>query len=219
MNTAERREALREALIAAAGRAIAAHGLAGLKARDLASEVGCALGAIYNVFGDLDDLVLAVNAQTLAALEQKLADGAETQPGPLSDEAEAASQRAIDQFVRMALAYIEFAAEHRLRWRAVFEHRMRERKPVPDWYLAGQMRLFAFVERPLQALLPEMPPRETAMLARTLFSAVHGIVTLGLEEKLDAIPLPTLKAQTRLVVTAMGQGLLAEQISSEQDGA
>ena len=104
-----------------------------------------------------------------------------------------------------------------MRWRAVFEHRMRERKPVPDWYLAGQMRLFAFVERPLQALLPEMPPRETAMLARTLFSAVHGIVTLGLEEKLDAIPLPTLKAQTRLVVTRDGAGSLsgrAQQISS-----
>ena len=52
---AERRKALREDLINIAEATIAREGLSGLKARDLATEAGCALGAIYNVFGDLND--------------------------------------------------------------------------------------------------------------------------------------------------------------------
>ena len=54
--TAERRQRLKNALISAAERTMATHGLRGLKARALAYKVGCAVGAIYNVVTDLDDL-------------------------------------------------------------------------------------------------------------------------------------------------------------------
>jgi hypothetical protein len=47
------------------------------------------------------------------------------------------------------------------------------------------------------------------MLARSLFSAVHGIVTLGLEEKLGALSLEELRNQTTLIVSAIVTGLLA----------
>src|SRR5258708_13619492 len=70
---AERRQRLRDALISAAEWTIETHGLSGLKARALAFQVGCAVGAIYNVVTDLDDLIIAVNSRTLAALERDLA--------------------------------------------------------------------------------------------------------------------------------------------------
>ena len=41
-----------------------------MKARPLAEAAGCALGAIYTVFPDLDALILAVSARTLARLER-----------------------------------------------------------------------------------------------------------------------------------------------------
>jgi AcrR family transcriptional regulator len=50
-----------------------------LRARDVAQNVGCALGAIYNVFADLDALVLAVKERTLDMLEAEIA----RQPPPL----------------------------------------------------------------------------------------------------------------------------------------
>ena len=71
--TAERRQQLKNALISAAERTIENHGLGGLKARALAYRVGCAVGAIYNVVTDLDDLVFEVNSRTLTALERHLA--------------------------------------------------------------------------------------------------------------------------------------------------
>src|SRR3954454_25251440 len=100
--TAERRATLRAALVAAAERAIMQQGLAGLRARALAEEVGCAVGAIYNVVKDLDELVLLVNAKTLAALKNAL------------DKATARTKQtdgvdgAIERLVQMALAYLDF---------------------------------------------------------------------------------------------------------------
>jgi AcrR family transcriptional regulator len=73
MRTNERRQHLRAALVEAAERVIAERGLPHLKARDLASAVGCAVGAIYNVFPDLDGLILEVNLRTLVLFEAYIA--------------------------------------------------------------------------------------------------------------------------------------------------
>ena len=133
---------LREQLIDAAERTIAGKGLAALKARDLAREVGCAVGTIYNVFPHLDELVLCVGLRTLASLEATL--GAGRPPGR-----HRSPEEPIEDLVQLALAYLEFAATHTMRWRALFEHRMSEARALPEWFLKQQHRLFAQVERPL----------------------------------------------------------------------
>ena len=68
----ERRTKLREALIEAAERSLAAGGLPGLKTRDLAREIGCANGAVYNLVADMDELILLVGSRTLARLDAAL---------------------------------------------------------------------------------------------------------------------------------------------------
>jgi AcrR family transcriptional regulator len=206
MNAADRKQTLKTALTDAAERAVIAQGLAGLKARSLAAEAGCAVGAIYNVVDDLDDLALAVHARTLAAIEKALTVAA----GAELDRTVAGPERAVERFIHMAHAYLDFAAANTVRWRALFEHRRPVGKPMPDWYHGEQTRLFGYIEQPLRDLRPDMPPEQLALLARSLFSAVHGIITLGLEEKLSAVPLGTLRTQTALVVSAIGKGLFAD---------
>jgi AcrR family transcriptional regulator len=198
MNTAARREQLRDALIDAAARAIAADGLAGLKARALAEEVGCAVGAIYNVVADLDELVLLANTRTLAGLEAALAKAARPGRGV---------KWAVEQLTALALAYLEFATAHRLQWRSLFDHRIPRGEETPEWYRRDQERLFAYVERPIAELAPNAAASDHSLLARSLFSAVHGLVALGLEEKLQFVPLPVLRQQITIVVEAIGRGL------------
>src|SRR5918911_5527284 len=65
----ERRRRLRDTLIIAAEDVIRKQGLSGLRARELAKIAGCAVGAIYNVFPDMDGLVLAINAGTLDRID------------------------------------------------------------------------------------------------------------------------------------------------------
>jgi hypothetical protein len=80
---------------------------------------------------------------------------------------------------------------------------------VPAWYREQQQHLFAYVEELLLELQADESRVRRSLLARSLFSAVHGLVVLGLEEKLQTIPLPVLREQVRFVVTAIGRGMVA----------
>lgn len=190
-----RQRALREALLAAAERAIAEAGLSGLKAREVAREAGCALGAVYTAFADLDALVLAVNARTLDALEAHFRASSRPEADPVA------------QVVALAEAYLDYAARHRQRWAALFRHRMAEGRDPPAWYSAKQAELFRHAEGAVAALRPGLQGAELAGLARSAFSAVHGVVSLGLDQKLAPMPEEMLRRELRLIAEAMARGL------------
>ena len=192
----ERREKLRSDLILAAEHMIADRGLAGLKTRDLAREIGCANGAVYNLVEDMDELILRVGSRTLGRLDTTLT--AAESDGPASPR---------ETLVRIAVAYCDFAAENLGLWRALFEHRMAPGKPVPEWAVSEQMDLFRHIYRPLAALFPKRTPLELGVTARSLFSAVHGMVLLGLEQKLIAVPIDELRKEIATIVRAMVDGL------------
>lgn len=201
VTTAERRDRQRAQLVAAAERAIAERGLAGLKARELAQEIGCALGALYNLVQDMDELVLRVGSHTLARLDAALSAAAPQAP---SSPGEAA-----DALVAVALVYCAFARDNLQLWRVLFEHRMAEGSSVPDWAVAEQMTLFRHILGPLGVLVPDRSEAERLLLSRTLFSAVHGVVAIGLEEKLVAVPRAELDRQIESLVRLVCSGLAA----------
>ncbi|TAI63696.1 TetR/AcrR family transcriptional regulator [Bradyrhizobium sp. Leo170] len=198
----ERRAKNRERLIEAAERSIAAGGLAGLKTRDLASEIGIANGAVYNLVEDVDELILRIGSRTLARLDAALT--AAERDGPADP---------IDTLVRIAVGYCDFAADNLELWRALFEHRMAPGKPVPDWAISEQMDLFRHIYHPLAALFPARSPQDLSVTARSLFSAVHGMVALGLEQKLIAVPIEALRSEVASIVRAMVEGLMAKASS------
>lgn len=208
MRSDERRERLRTALIDAAEAAIADNGLSALKARDLAKEAGCAVGAIYTAFPDLDALILMVNLRTLALFERAIT-AVPIAPAPEGAATPAERDAAVETLIRLAVAYLHFAAGNRPRWRALFQHRVTTHA-LPDWYLVEQVRLFRYIEAPLRVLRPDLRDRERALLARSLFSATHGLVSLGLDEKLMVLSEPVLRGQIEIVVGALGRGLVGE---------
>ena len=192
----ERREKQRESLIQAAQKSISAGGLAALKTRELASEIGVANGAVYNLVADVDELILKVGSRTLARLDAALT-AAESAGSPSPAET----------LVRIAVAYCDFASENLELWRALFEHRMTPGKPIPEWAVSEQMNLFRHIYAPLATLFPRRSPEELGVTARSLFSAVHGMVLLGLEQKLIAVPIEALRREIAAIVKAMVEGL------------
>lgn len=196
--TAARRDRQREQLIEAAERAIAGKGLAGLKARELAQEIGCSLGAIYNLVADMDELVLRVGSRTLARLDATLS---------AASPAVSFREQATEALVAVALAYCTFARDNLQLWRVLFEHRMAEGSTVPDWAVAEQMTMFRHILGPLGMLVPDRREEDRNLLGRTLFSAVHGVVAIGLEEKLIAVPRRELDRQIEGLVRLACRGL------------
>ena len=195
MDTAARREQLKEALVDAA---VARHrrrsGLAELKARALADEAGCAVGAIYNVVADLDELVLLANTRTLAALEQALAGRHGAGPRHRTGRSSSSS--------RLALAYLEFAAGPPPPMAGAVRASRWPRGDGTRRSGTGAIRsaCSAMSSARLRSCSPTRAGRAAQLLARSLFSAVHGLVALGLEEKLQFIPLAALREQVTTIV-------------------
>jgi AcrR family transcriptional regulator len=191
--TDERRHAQRGALLDAAERIVARDGYAALKARDLAAAVGVSLGGVYNLVEDLDDLMLLVSARTLSRLGAALAVQTSDEP--------------IERLVEIALTYCRFARDNQLLWRSMFEHRLPPGKDLPDWHAETQLGMFAPLAEPLRKLAPDCNDEERALLARTWFSAVHGVVLLGLADMLVAVPFAAIEAQIEQMVRTLCAGL------------
>ena len=166
-DTSEDKPDRREALVEAAERRIAAHGYGALRARDIAADAGCALGAIYLAFADLDAVIETVRERTLARLEEMATRAARP------DQDETAALKAL------ARLYFGFARDNPNLWRALFEHRSK-RDVSADKRLAP---IFALIEMRLAALRPALRAWERKLFAHALFGAVHGIVALGLDEE------------------------------------
>ena len=195
--TVSRHEKLQNALVEAAERVIGTQGLGALRTRSLAEEVGCAVGAIYTIFPDLDGIILAVNSRTLVQIDALLG-----QTGDLPDP--------VAYLVWLASNYLDYAATNRLRWLALFQHVMTAGRSKPDWFARQQDAAFSHIEAPLSRLCPALPAPDRALLARSLFASVHGMVALGLDEKLVPMPLPVLHQQIATIVTATARGLIAD---------
>jgi AcrR family transcriptional regulator len=172
---------------------IAAKGLRSLKIRDLSAAADCSIGSIYNEFGDFDGVILTVSRETVQALDARLAAVPEHDP--------------IAQLHGLASGYLGFAIEHANLLRALFEHRMEEDRPFPEDLLAMVMKTFALMYEPMLRLLPDHDPVEVALLARMMFSAVHGIISLGLEERMIAVPPQSLHRHVAQFVTTHLIGL------------
>jgi len=172
-----RRRKLRDALIGAAERTIAAEGLRGMKARELAFKVGCAVGAIYNVFTDLDDLIFAVNALTLEQLEKTLTVASRDSADPQAD--------AIKTLVHLGLAYTDYAASHTQRWRALFDHRLPEGRDIPTWYRANLHRLFDYIEQPLRKLAAVVQLADYASVFLGIASGIDPLAIAAIDDLKD----------------------------------
>lgn len=191
----EKRAALKDRLIDVAEAQIAAHGLAGLKAREVTQAAGCALGALYNVVSDLDMLVLHVNSRTLARLGAALR--ASTPPPPATDE---------DILLALAATYVDFALDNVRLWSALFEHRLPEGTEAPDWHRRDHHVLIAQITEPLSHLRPDLSDQALALRARTTFAAVHGVVHLSMQGRFVGVPRDALKSEVLALVRAMTRG-------------
>lgn len=196
---AGKREAVREdltrRLLEAATRRVERHGLAGLRARDITADADCGLGTIYKCYRDLDDLVIHVNSATLKRLGAALERVAQSPQEP--------SRR----LVALAMAYLNFALTNQNAWAALFQHKLPEGLTPPQWHLDEHEALIAFIVAPLSEIDPDLSARALNRRARTLFAAVHGIVSVSLNDWFVAVERKALGSEIETIVLALAAGL------------
>ena len=196
MSKASQRKAqLHIDLIDAAEKRIAEHGITQLRARDLARDVGCSLGSIYNVFDDLHALIVHANARTLMAIDEVMAAAAANDDdGP----------RAV--MINLAWTYFDFATNYNKPWRGLFDHVFPKNYDLPEWMYEGQLKLLNHIEKPLAELWPNATTEEISLISRTLFSAVRGVVELSLDDRTVGLPPESVRNQLEILITSFLDG-------------
>jgi AcrR family transcriptional regulator len=167
-------EELRELIIQAATEIVEQHGLEGLSAREIAKRIGYSPGTLYNVFENLDDLLLTIEARLLDRLAERLA---KTDPSGTPQQ----------RLRRLAGAYFAFTQERPKLWNLLIEHRIPAGREVPVWYQTKLESLLAPLEEALAPLLEERDAGAQKRAARTLWASLHGMTSLTTANKLSPL--------------------------------
>jgi len=194
-------EELRELIIDAATDVIERTGLAGLSAREIARRIGYSAGTLYNVFADIDDLVLTIEQRLLEKLALRLNEVPKTTD---------ATQHLCD----LAAAYLAFTQERPRLWNLLFEHHMPHDWKVPPNFQARMDALLGIVEQGLVPITANADPARTQRAARVLWASVHGITSLGTADKLTNVTAENAALLVDDAVRTYVRGLQAEMASA-----
>lgn len=185
---------LREHILTAATDLIASSGLKGLSAREIARRIGYSAGTIYNVFENLDDLILTIEGRMLDELAAKL-DG-------LPDDSDPR-----ERVLRFAETYIAYTHANPRLWNLLFEHHLPADRHVPSEYQMKLEGLLKRIEAALAPLLQHADEAEVRRRARVLWAGVHGITSLSTADKLSSITSDSAAPLVRDLVETYLEGL------------
>ncbi len=168
---------LRKQVFESALRIVEIQGVEALNARKLAEESSCALGSIYNAFGNLDDLRFHINATILSRLYEQLSQTAErgiSREVPL-----------LALFKELGISYVQFAKENPSLWKTLFEY-IPSVSSLPDWYTKrARSGIYQLCERLSAAY--GISEETAKRLVGFFWSSMHGISAIILNKKMEMV--------------------------------
>ncbi|WP_129141713.1 TetR/AcrR family transcriptional regulator [Modicisalibacter coralii] len=141
-----------------------------LSLRALAREIGCAPSTLLKLYGSFNNLLQYVNIETLERLGGAVEGMAEAAPEP--------------RLKALATAYWQFAHKEPYRWQLLFDYPLAQEGELDQRQHSMIEGLFTRVEATLKEYQPRLDDLAARRMARTLWGSVHGLVQLGLSERL-----------------------------------
>ncbi|EKO3384136.1 TetR/AcrR family transcriptional regulator [Vibrio fluvialis] len=152
---------------------LGSHSYHELSLRKIATMIGYVPSTLVNVFGNYNLLLLHVVAQTL---------------DELSSEAKAVVSQCKDPeqaLYQLAYCYHDFAQKNPYRWQLIFEHNMNG-EVLPEWQAERIDTMTSMLEGLLKVIAPQRSDSEILRTSRVLWSGVHGITLLSVDDKFFA---------------------------------
>ncbi len=201
------REQLYEMAISAARQIVEEDGFRALTARNVADAIGYSPGTLYNVFTNLDDLILHLNGSTMDSLFE-VASCLESSSDPYED---------LDQLLE---TYLQFLDDHPNLWQSITEFSLPDGMEVPEWYARKVSKILGVVE---SAVAPAYGSNveigssgeSPAMAARVLWAGLHGICSLSDAGKLDVLGVASARSMANILATNFVAGVEARRTRKE----
>jgi AcrR family transcriptional regulator len=193
---------LRELILKATTELIETDGLSGLSARVIARKIQYSPGTLYNVFQNLDDLILTIEGRLLDGLGDAL------RQVPASDSP--------SQHLKMlAGSYLKYTHQNPKLWNLLFEHHIQSDMEIPDWYDAKLTCLMAMVEADVRRICPNSSDDEINRSSRVLWAGVQGITSLSTADKLSLVTTETAGPLVDDLIDTYIKGLTAKADSAK----
>ncbi len=188
------RAEIREMAIQAATNVLEDEGGENLTARRIAKAIGYAPGTLYNVFADLDELLLYVNVRALEELRVALAEARQR----AADETDATT---VGTVMALARTQLDFMRRRPAIWWQLFHVRWPTDRPLPNWYISKVSETMAELEN---ALLPQFRVDKVfrRRLARTLWAGFFGICEVAALRELMIVPPDDIEDMAQFMVEA-----------------
>jgi AcrR family transcriptional regulator len=163
-------EELRQLILDASQTIVERSGITGLSAREIARAIGYSPGTLYNIFENLDDVLLTLQVQLMGRTVEHL------KRVPLGDDGEKNLQD-------LAQAFVDFALVNRRMWNLYLAHNLPAGKTVPTPFHDYASTLAEIVRGALAQIAPNLTREELDTSARAFLAGVNGITALAATEK------------------------------------
>lgn len=186
---------LRELFIDSTTGLISENGLSAVSARTIARKIGYTAGSLYNVFQDLDDLLLLTEGRQLDRMHAELTTFV--------------SGKAGEERLRACVSqYLHFCTENSRLWNLVVVHQTSPNKASPPWYTEKLNALVDVFDDALVFAVAD--PAQRRVHAQTLWAMVHGISALLISGKAPNIAAGDTEAILDNIVSVFLRGLRNE---------
>jgi AcrR family transcriptional regulator len=163
-------EELRQLILDASQTIVERNGITGLSAREIARMIGYSPGTLYNIFENLDDVLLTLQVQLMGRTVEHLKRVPIGQDGEKNIEA-------------LAHAYVDFALVNRRMWNLFLAHSLPSGTSVPALFHDYTNSLVDIVRSALSPLAPNAPRESLDATARALWAGLNGITAIAATEK------------------------------------
>ncbi len=144
-----------------------------LSLRKIANMIGYVPSTLVNVFGNYNLLLLHAVAKTLDELSSEARSSVCEHDDPET------------ALYKLAYCYHDFAHKNPYRWQLIFEHNMNG-EPLPELQAERISNMTEMLEYLLKVLAPGRSDEEVLEASRVLWSGVHGITLLSVDDKFFA---------------------------------
>ncbi len=189
---------LQSTILQVATEIVAAEGAEGLSTRKVARKIGCAHGTIYNIFDNLDEIILRVNSATLDRLQRQLQRDVRDCVDPFQ------------AVIQLARTYTEFCHNNYHLWSMLVDHKLTPGNTLPPWFQEKVDNLFLLVSKMVQPLVDD-DKEKAERAAKVLWASLHGVCSLAMSGKLDLIKSETAEVLADSLVRNYLHGLQGEK--------
>lgn len=161
---------LRQRAIAEARLLLEEGGPEQVQARMLAVRLGVSVGTIYNLFGQLDEVLFLVNGEVYDELLEVI---------EIALESAAADMSPTDRVLTLCRAYLNFVSSHQALWSGVLGFNRRHKNMVPNWYREKERSLLTKAAQVLDDVPGPATQEQRDLAARATWAAIHGILTIS----------------------------------------